>query len=326
MAMRRREFVGLVGGAAAWPLIARAEQAKPVIGFLSSGAPQQNVEALNGFHSGLGEGGFVEGRNVSIEYRWGDGYDRLSAMVSDLVQRKVTAIVAAGGVPSAKAAKAATDIIPIIFFIGGDPVAFGIVASLNRPGGNITGVTNLNFELGQKRLQLLHEMVPAATRIALLVNPITPLAEPTAKELEAVASSMGLELHVERATSEHEIENAFSAFAKWCAGALVIGADAYFGARSEQIAALTARDALAAIGSFPRFPRAGGLMSYGGNIPEQWRLLGVYTARVLSGEKPADLPVQQSTKVELIINLKAATKLGITVPVSLLGRADEVIE
>ena len=213
-----------------------------------------------------------------------------------------------------------------LFAVGGDPVAFGIVDSLNRPGGNITGVTNLNFELGQKRLELLHEMVPGATRIALLVNPVTPLAEPMAKDLAAVATSMGLELLIVRATSEPEIENAFAAFAEWRARALVIGADAYFAARNEQLAALTARDAIAAIGSFPRFPRVGGLMSYGGNPSEQWRLLGVYTARVLSGDKPADLPVQQSTKVEFVINLKTAKTLGIAIPVSLLGRADEVIE
>jgi putative tryptophan/tyrosine transport system substrate-binding protein len=324
--MRRREFVGLMGGAAAWPLMAQAQQAKPVIGFLSSGAPEQSAEALKAFSSGLGEGGFVEGRNVAIEFRWGDGYDRLAAMASDLVQRKVMAIVAAGGVPSAKAAKAATDTIPIIFNVGADPVAFGIVSSLNRPGGNITGVTNLNLELGQKRLELLHEMIPDATRIALLVNPITPLAESMAKDLATVAGSMGLELHIERATSEQEIENAFAAFKEWRAGALVIGADAYFGARSEQLAALATRDALAAIGSFPRFARAGGLMCYGGNPTEQWHLLGLYTARVLSGEKPADLPVQQSTNVELVINLKAAKALGIAVPMTLLGRADEVIE
>ncbi len=306
--MRRREFVGLVGGAVAWPLIARAEQAKPVIGFLSGGSPEQSAEILKAFRSGLGESGFVEGRNVSIEFRWSDGYDGMAAMASDLVQRKVTAIVAAGGVPSAKAAKAATDTIPVLFAVGGDPVAFGIVDSLNRPGGNITGVTNLNFELGQKRLELLHEMILGATRIALLVNPVTPLAEPMAKDLAAVATSMGLELLIVRATSEPEIENAFVAFAEWRARALVIGADAYFAARNEQLAALTARDAI------------------GGNPSELWRLLGVYTARVLSGDKPADLPVQQSTKVEFVINLKTAKTLGIAIPVSLLGRADEVIE
>jgi putative tryptophan/tyrosine transport system substrate-binding protein len=324
--MRRREFVGLIGGGAAWPLVARAQQAKPVIGFLSSGSSEQSAEGLQAFRSGLGEGGYIEGRNVFIEYRWGDGYDRLAAMASDLVQRKVTAIVAASGVPSAKAAKAATDTLPILFFVGGDPVAFGIVDSLNRPGGNITGVTNLNFELGQKRLELLHEMVPGATRIALLVNPVTPLAEPMAKDLETVARSMGLEFHVERATSEKEIETAFTAFADWRAHGLVIGADAYFAVKGEQIAALAARDALPTIGSFSRFVRAGGLMSYGGNVPEQWRLLGIYTARVLAGEKPADLPVQQSTKVEFVINLRTAKTLGLVVPVPLLGRADEVIE
>ena len=324
--MRRREFVGLMGGAAAWPLMARAEPGKPVIGFLSLGTLEQAGPLLRAFRSGLGEGGLVEGRNVAIEFRWGDSNDRLAAMASDLVQRKVTAIVTAGPVSTAKAAKAATDTIPIIFAVGGDPVAFGIVDSFNRPGGNITGVTNLNFELGQKRLELLHEMIPGATRIALLVNPTTPLAEPMTKDLVTAATSMGLELRIERATSEQEIDNAFAAFADWRAQGLVIGADAYFNVESEQLAALVARHALAAIGSFPRFPRAGGLLSYGGDTAELWRLLGLYTARVLSGEKPADLPVQQSTKVELVVNLKAAKALGIAVPMTLLGRADEVIE
>jgi putative ABC transport system substrate-binding protein len=324
--MRRREFVGLMGGAAAWPLMARAEPGKPVIGFLSLGTLEQAGPLLRAFRSGLGEGGLVEGRNVAIEFRWGDSNDRLAAMASDLVQRKVTAIVTAGPVSTAKAAKAATDTIPIIFAVGGDPVAFGIVDSFNRPGGNITGVTNLNFELGQKRLELLHEMIPGATRIALLVNPTTPLAEPMTKDLATAATSMGLELRIERATSEQEIDNAFAAFADWRAQGLVIGADAYFGVKSEQLGALVTRNALAAIGSFPRFPRAGGLLSYGGDTVELWRLLGLYTARVLSGEKPADLPVQQSTKVELVVNLKAAKALGIAVPMTLLGRADEVIE
>lgn len=324
--MRRREFVGLMGGAAAWPLMARAEPGKPVIGFLSLGTLEQAGPLLRAFRSGLGEGGLVEGRNVAIEFRWGDSNDRLAAMASDLVQRKVTAIVTAGPVSTAKAAKAATDTIPIIFAVGGDPVAFGIVDSFNRPGGNITGVTNLNFELGQKRLELLHEMIPGATRIALLVNPTTPLAEPMTKDLATAATSMGLELRIERATSEQEIDNAFAAFADWRAQGLVIGADAYFNVESEQLAALVARHALAAIGSFPRFPRAGGLLSYGGDTAELWRLLGLYTARVLSGEKPADLPVQQSTKVELVVNLKAAKALGIDVPTATLLRADEVIE
>ena len=324
--MRRREFVGLMGGAAAWPLMARAEPGKPVIGFLSLGTLEQAGPLLRAFRSGLAEGGLVEGRNVAIEFRWGDSNDRLAAMASDLVQRKVTAIVTAGPVSTAKAAKAATDTIPIIFAVGGDPVGFGIVDSFNRPGGNITGVTNLNFELGQKRLELLHEMIPGATRIALLVNPTTPLAEPMTKDLATAATSMGLELRIERATSEQEIDNAFAAFADWRAQGLVIGADAYFNVESEQLAALVARHALAAIGSFPRFPRAGGLLSYGGDTAELWRLLGLYTARVLSGEKPADLPVQQSTKVELVVNLKAAKALGIAVPMTLLGRADEVIE
>jgi putative tryptophan/tyrosine transport system substrate-binding protein len=253
---------------------------------------------------------------VAIEYRWGDGYERLSEMASDLVRRKVAVIVAAGGVPSAKAARAATDATPVVFNVGGDPVAFGIVKSLNRPGGNITGVTNFNFELKQKRLKLLHAMVPEATRVALLVKPATPLAQPMAKDVGAAAQDMGLQLHIVRAASEQEMDDAFASMAQDRIQALVVGADAYFAAKSELLATLVTRGALAAIGSFPRFARAGGLMSYGANAYEQWRLLGLYSGRILSGAKPAELPVLQSTKVELVINLKTAKALRIAVPVS----------
>jgi putative ABC transport system substrate-binding protein len=325
--MRRRQFISLLGGAVAVPLTARAQQAAmPVIGYLSSGSGDKNAEPIQAFRRGLSEAGYDEGRNVAIEYRWSDGYAGLSGMASDLAQRKVTAIVAAGGVPSALAAKAATTTIPVIFAVGGDPVALGIVSSLNRPSGNMTGITNFNLELGQKRLELLHEMLPGATRIGLLVNPSTSLADPMSEEARAAAQTMGLKIQVLRATSEQEFEQAFAELAALRAEALVIGADALFAAKSEKLAGLASRHALAAVGSFPIFTRAGGLMSYGGSVVDQYHSMGVYTGRILAGAKPADLPVQQSTKVALIINLKTAKALGITVPVSLLGRADEVIE
>ncbi|THD63388.1 MAG: ABC transporter substrate-binding protein [Bradyrhizobium sp.] len=324
--MKRRQFMTLLGGAAAWPLAVRAQQTMPVIGYLSSGAPDKTTDPMQAFRRGLSEAGYDEGRNVAIEYRWGDGYGGLVEMASDLVQRKVAAIVAAGGVPSAQAAKAATSTIPIIFAVGGDPVAFGIVSSLNRPSGNITGVTNFNLELGQKRLELLHEMMPGARRIGLLVNPATALADPLSDDARAAAQTMGLQLHVLRAANEQEIEKAFAELAALRADALIIGADAYFGSRSQQLASLAARNALAAVGSFRFFARAGGLISYGGSVVDQFHSVGVYTGQVLAGKKPADLPVQQSTRVELAINLKTAKILGLDIPASILARADEVIE
>jgi len=324
--MKRREFFGLLGGVAVWPLAARAQQAMPVIGYLGSGLPNKNTETMQAFRRGLSEAGYDEGRNVAIEYRWSNGYTGLSEMASDLVKRNVAAIVAGGGVPAAQAAKAATTSIPIVFAVGADPVEFGIVPSLNRPAGNITGVTNFNLELGQKRLELLHEMMPDAKRIGLLVNPETALAHPLSDEARAAAQTMGLEVHILRAASEQEIDRAFAELAGRRADALIIGADAYFAARSEQIAALAARNALAVVGSFRVFARLGGLMSYGASLVDQYRSVGAYTGRILAGAKPADLPVQQSTKVELIVNLKTAKVLGVTVPVALLGRADEVIE
>jgi putative ABC transport system substrate-binding protein len=278
------------------------------------------------FREGLGETGYAEGRNVAIEYRWADGYERLPAMAADLVQRQVAVIVSAGGMPSARAAKAATAVIPVIFAVGADPVAMGLVTSLNRPGGNLTGVTNINLELASKRLELLHEVLPGATSVALLVNPSTPLAEPISKDFHAAARSFGLDVHILQATSEHDIDDAFTNLVKMQVDALVIGADAYFSNRGEQLAALSLRYMLPTIGSFRDFAAAGGLMSYGGSLADQYYWIGVYTGRVLKGEKPADLPVQQSTKVELTINLKAAKTFGLTIPITLLGRADEVIE
>jgi putative ABC transport system substrate-binding protein len=324
--MRRRAFMGLLG-AVAWPLAAQAQKpVMPVIGYLGSGLPNKGSETIAAFRRGLSEAGYDEGRNVAIEYRWSDGYAGLSEMASGLVRQNVAAIVAAGGVPAAQAAKAATTAIPIVFAVGADPVAFGIVPSLNRPAGNITGVTNFNLELGQKRLELLHEMMPGAKRIGLLVNPETALAHPLSDEARAAAQMMGLEVHVLRATNEQDIDRAFAELAALRADALMIGADAYFSSQSGQIAALAARNALAVVGSFRVFARLGGLMSYGASVVDQFHSVGVYTGRILAGTKPADLPVQQSTKVELIVNLKTAKGLGITVPVSLLGRADEVIE
>ena len=327
--MKRREFITLLGGGAAtaWPLAARAQQSTmPVIGFLSSGSPDLLANRVHAFRQGLSETGFVEGRNVAIEYRWANGYERLPVMAAELVHRRVTVIAATGGIPSVRAAMAATTTIPVIFTVGADPVVLGVVASLNRPGGKVTGVTNFNLELEQKRLELLHEVMPGATKIVLLVNPNTPLAEPLSRDLVTAARPLGLEMHVLRAASERDIEDAFTTLMRLRADALVIGADAYFSIRSEQLAVLCIRHALPSIGSFRDFAEAGGLMSYGGNLLDQFHAVGVYAGRILKGEKPADLPVQQSTKVELIINLKAAKALGLTIPLPLLGRADEVIE
>jgi putative ABC transport system substrate-binding protein len=323
--MRRRDFLGVLSGAAAWPFPASA-QTRLVIGFLSSGGPEGAAERLAPFRNGLGETGYIDGQNVTIEYRWGDGYDRMAAMASELVAKKVNVIVANGGVPAANAAKSATGTVPIIFAVGADPVALGIVASLNRPAGNVTGVTNFNLELSQRRLELLHEMSPGAKNIALLVNPATPLTQPMIAEMEAAVRPIGLELRVVKSSNEQEIESAFIDAAEWHADALVVGADAYFAGKSEQIAKLASRHALAVIGSFPTLPHAGGLMSYGGSLTEMMRQLGIYTGRVLSGTKPEELLVQQSTRLELVINLKTAKALGLSVPSTLLARADEVIE
>jgi putative tryptophan/tyrosine transport system substrate-binding protein len=264
-------------------------------------------------------------RNVRFEQRWAGSNDQLPAFASDLVEQKVTAIVA-GGMPAVLAAKHATTTIPIIFGVGADPVAFGLVASLSRPGSNVTGATNLNLELEDKRLEPVHEMPPGAKRIALLVNPSTVLAGPMAKDMQATAGEMGLDYQIVRASTEKDIDDAFASLAQMHIDALMIGADTFFGSRSEKLADLAARNKIPTIGSYPRFVRDGGLMSYGGDTLDVWRLMGIYAGRILSGEKPADLPVQQSTKVELFVNLKAAKALGIEVPVDLLGRADQVIE
>ena len=327
--MRRREFIALLGtGVAGWPLAARAQQpAMPVIGFLSSETPSGYAHRVAAFRQGLSEAGYVEGRNIAIEYRWAENHnDRLPTLAADLVRHPV-AVIAAAGTVATVAAKAATTTIPIAFSMAVDPVAEGFVATLARPGGNLTGVTSLNVEIGPKRLELLHEVVPSATNMALLVNPTNPsLAEPFSRALQAAARALGLQLHVLHASSEREIEAAFETLVKMRTGGLVIMPDQLFLARTEQLAALTVRHAVPSVHLFRKFAAAGGLMSYGTDEADYYRLVGIYVGRILNGEKPSDLPVQQVTKVELIINLKTARALGLSIPLPLAGRADELIE
>jgi putative ABC transport system substrate-binding protein len=326
----RRRFVALLGGAvAAWPLAARAQQpAMPLVGVLSAEWPDQFTDRLRAFHMGLRETGYVDSRNLAIEYRWAEGRnDRLPALVAELVRRQVSVIVTAGSTPAALAARAATTTIPIVFYLGADPVEAGLVTSLSRPGGNLTGVVTLNVEVAPKRLELLHELVPTARIIAALINPTNPvLAETLTRDLQTAAHTLGVQLHILHASSEREFDTVFASLAQLRAEGLVIGADALFNSRSEQLAALTIRHAVPAIYQFREFVSAGGLMSYGTTVADTYRPLGVYTGRILKGEKPAELAVQQATKLELIINMKTAMALGITVPLPLVGRADEVIE
>jgi putative tryptophan/tyrosine transport system substrate-binding protein len=326
--MRRREFITLLGGAAGWPLLARAQQpAMPVIGFLNSESPDLFAYLVRAFRQGLSESGYVEGSNVAIEYRWADGqYDRLPALVADLIRRQVTVIAANSPAP-VMAAKAATLTIPIVFATGYDPVAAGLVASLARPGGNLTGVTTLTAEVGPKRVELLHEVMPAATSIALLVNPAAgSFRETITTDLQAAARKRGLQFHLLHANTVRDFDTVFATLAQLRVGGLVIGSDPFFNSQSEQLAALAIRHAMPAIYQYREFAAAGGLMSYGGSLTDMYRQVGVHTGRILKGEQPADLPVQQTTKVELIINLRTAKALGLTMPLTLLGRADEVIE
>jgi len=325
--MKRREFISLIGGAAALPLAAQAQQpAMPVVGYLGTQTPDRWASRLRAFRQGLGESGYVEGRNVAIEYRWAEGRnDRLPALASDLVRRQVAVIAAPGSTASALAAKAATTTIPIVFMTGDDPVRADLVASLARPGGNVTGIANLSGELGPKRLELLHELVPTAASVGLLVNPTSVSVEIYEKEHAAAAHVLGVQLHVLRASTERDFDSVFASLVQLRAGGLVIAPDPFFTSHSEQIAAMAIRHMLPTIFN-GEFASEGGLMSYGGSASDAHRQVGVYAGRILKGEKPSDLPVQQSTKVELIINLKTAKALGLTVPQLLLGRADEVIE
>jgi putative tryptophan/tyrosine transport system substrate-binding protein len=325
----RRELLAALGGAAAaWPVAAGAQQsAMPVIGFLSSETPSGYAPFAAAFREGLSESGFVEGRNVVIEYRWAQGHnDRLPALAADLLRRQV-AVIAAAGTPSSLAAKAATATIPIVFSTAADPVVEGLVASLARPGGNATGVTNLGTELVQKQIEKLHEMVPKANVIAALVNPTDPaLGGPATKQAQAAARALGLQMHIVQASTERDIEAAFASLARLGVGALVVLPNAFFISRREQIAALAIRHVVPTVYYQREFAAAGGLMGYGPSVPHGYRQIGIYAARILKGERPGDLPVQQSTKFELVINLNTARVLGLDVPFHLQQLADEVIE
>jgi putative ABC transport system substrate-binding protein len=327
--MRRREFITLLGGAAAaWPLAARAQQQPmPVIGYLGAESPTAFASRIRAFRQGLSETGYVEGRNVAIEFRWAEGqHNKLPTLAADLAGRPVDVIVAPGGAPAALAAKSATATIPIVFEMGADPIATGLVGSLARPGGNLTGVTSLNVQVTPKRLEILHEVVPTAAVIAVLLNPTSPTADSQLRNLQAAADALRVRLHILHATSDRDFDAVFESLLQLRPGGLVVTSDTFFGTHGEQLAALTVRHAIPAIHQSRDFAIAGGLMSYAGSFMESHRQAGIQTGRVLKGDKPADLPVQQITKVELIINLKAAKTLSLEFPTSLLVRADEVIE
>jgi putative ABC transport system substrate-binding protein len=325
--MRRREFMVLLGGAAAWPLAARA-QSKPVIGFLSSRSPGESTSVVAAFRQGLREGGFIEGQNIEIAFRWAEGrYDRLSSLAAELVERHVDVVVAAGGTPSVLAAKAATATIPIVFSAANDPSQLGLVASLNRPGGNVTGMAVLTTVLAAKSIEILHEVLPGTQTIAYLLNPLNPTAEAEAKEASAAASALGIQLRVLNASSERDLDGAFATLTKLRVGALVVAPDAgLLASHRDRLVALAAQYAVPACYAWREYVLAGGLMSYGTSLTDSYRQAGTYAARILKGEKPADLPVVLPSKFELVINLKIAKALRITVPPSLLVRADEVIE
>jgi putative ABC transport system substrate-binding protein len=326
--MRRREFITLVGGAvAARPLVAWAQQpAKPTIGFLNGTSPQAYARSLLAFRRGLSETGYVEGRNVDVEYRWAEGhYERLPALAADLIGHQVTVIVATS-TPANVIARAATTTIPIVFTTSSDPVGLGLVGSLNRPGGNVTGAASMNVELDLKRLEMLHELVPGANTIAILVNPNRTGIQTQSAALEAAAHTMGRQIVIVNAGSESELDTAFARIANQGAGALFVHTDAFLFSQRDQLIELAKRYGVPASFDRREFVELGGLMSYGGSVTDVYYLAGIYTGRILKGEKPADLPVQLSTKVELVINLRTAKALGLTIPTPLLARADEVIE
>jgi len=326
--MRRRQFITLLGGAAAaWPLAARAQQVSvPVIGYFSGRSAASDRSMVAAFRVGLSETGYVEGKNVAIEFRWGDGqYERLPSLADELVHRRVSVIATSGSELTTRAAMAATQEIPIVFTVGGDPVRSGLVASLNQPGGNLTGVTTVDVEVAPKRLELMHELIPSTSTVAVLVNPNRLTAPAITRDLDATARTLGRRIHVLHASNEREINAAFADAVRLPAGALVIGNSTYYNTRAEELGALAEQNALATIYQFREFAAAGGLLSYGSSITEAYRISGNYAGRILKGEKPGGLPVRQATKLELIVNMKIAKALGITLPPSLLAIADEVI-
>ena len=327
--MRRREFITLIGcAAAAWPLVARAQQPLPVVGFIHAGSPANSSSHVASFRQGLNEIGYVEGRNVTIEYRWAEGsHDRYPELAADLIRQKVNVIAIGANTPASRAAKAATSTIPIVFGVGDDPVRLGLVTSLARPGGNATGINFFIAELTAKRLGLLREMAPGAARVAVLVNPANATtAESTVKDVEATAPALGVQIQIFHAGTIREIDAAFANLVRQRFDAVFVGPDPFFNTRRVQLAIAAARHAVPTIFAQREYAEAGGLMSYGANVADAYRHVGVYTGRILKGEKPADLPVVQSTKFELVINAATARTLGLTIPPSLLALADEVIE
>jgi putative ABC transport system substrate-binding protein len=327
--IRRREFITLIGGAASWPLAARAQQpAMPVVGIINAGSPETSVSRVTAFRQGLGELGYVEGQNVTIDYRWAEGrYDRYPELVADLIRRKVSVIATGASGPAAFAAKAATSSIPIVFGVGEDPVRLGLVASLARPGGNVTGVNFFTAEVAAKRLGLLRELAPRTTRVAVLVNPANAAsADSTARDVRAAAPALGLQVQMLNAATVREIDTAYASLVRERADALVVAGDGFFNSRRVQLAMLAVRHAIPATYSVRDYPEAGGLISYGTSFADTFRQIGIYCGRILKGAKPADLPVLQSTKFELVVNMQAARMLGLDVPPMLLARADEVIE
>jgi putative tryptophan/tyrosine transport system substrate-binding protein len=325
--MNRRDLLSLLGGAAAWPVAARAQQPMPVIGYLHPDSPEATKALVAAFRKGLGEAGYFEGRNVTIEYRWAnDDFGRLPELAEDLVRHRVAAIAITGSGAATLAAKTATATIPIVFSTAADPIRSGLVASLNRPGGNVTGISNMGNELSAKRLGLLHELLPGAARFAMLINPVTLGTQFVTADVQAAAAAIGREIEIVHAANNSEIDNAFATIVRTHADGLLVTPNPLFGNRRIQMVTLAARHGLPAIYSNRQFPEVGGLMSYGPDSADQARLVGVYAGRILKGEKPADLPVMQAAKFELIINLQTAKTLGITVPTTLLTGADEVIE